>query len=83
MKINVQTINQQNVENKKIKESYDKYEELFAKKMLEEQYKEVQLTTGTGSSIMKSMYIDSLSQQLGGKMGISDLLYEQYLRGQK
>jgi len=87
MKVNIQPTkivnnnNNNNLEDKKIKESFDKYSELFAKRMLEEQYKNMELTKGTGSSILKGMYIDSLSSELGGKIGISDLLYDQHLRG--
>jgi len=80
MKIN-QNINiVENKQDQKMKQKFDEYSSLFAKKLLEEQYKQIKLTKGVGSEIYKSLYIDTLSKEFGGKIGISEILYQDYIR---
>jgi|SaaInlLV_10m_DNA_4_1040232.scaffolds.fasta_scaffold01309_6 hypothetical protein len=65
----------------KLKNQLDQYEVLYFKKVLEASTKNVSLGgTGTGSTIMKNMYIDALSQEMAGKVGISQLLLENLKR---
>ncbi len=61
----------------KLKEQTDKFEALFIKKVLDISIKTDNslFPKGAGDEIYRSMYNDTLSNQLSGKFGFSELLF--------
>ena len=69
---------------KKLKEQTDKFEALFIKQMLDQAMKAKSglMPKGVGSSLYTSMYTQTLSDHMAGKVGFSEMLYN-YLKNQE
>ncbi len=63
---------------KKLKEETDKFEAFFIKKILDVSIKHEDGLFGkdAGDKIYSSMYNDAISNQMGGKFGFSQMLYD-------
>ena len=65
-----------NYDKEKLKKVCDDFESFFMQKIYEVSLKNSTIAgEGTGSSIIKSMYTQSLSQKSSGTLGISDMLF--------
>ncbi|MDX1809884.1 MAG: rod-binding protein [Sulfurospirillaceae bacterium] len=73
--------NTQNLNDKKLKEETDKFEAFFIKKILDVSTKGENSLFGksAGTDIYHSMYNDAISNSMGGKFGLSQLLFN-YLK---
>ena len=63
---------------KKLKEQTDKFEAFFIKKILDVSMKHDSklFQKDAGDKIYNSMYNDAISQSIGGKFGISQMLFD-------
>jgi Rod binding domain-containing protein len=75
-------IDMESSKNKEIEKVSKDFESMFIKKILESGLEGVSLTEGSGSTVVKGMYIDSMSNSMSG-LGISDMLYEHLSQQQK
>jgi len=67
----------------KAKEACDMFESLYMKQMLQIAYKDIDIMgENVGSDIYKDMYLDELSKQTNGSMGLSKMLFD-YLKETK
>jgi Rod binding domain-containing protein len=68
----------QSAKNEKLKEMTDEFESLFVKMYLEKglTMNDSLFGKGVGSDIYNGMYVDALSHEMGGKMGLSEILYQ-------
>ncbi len=66
------------VNDKKLKEATDKFEAFFIKKILDVSMKSNNSLFGkdAGDKIYHSMYNDAVSNSMGGKFGLSQLLFD-------
>jgi len=77
------THNVKNASNNKLREASDSFESFFVQQMLEISTKNLHLAgEGTGSEIIKGMYIETISRTSSGGVGISDMIYN-YLKDQQ
>lgn len=68
---------------RELKKSCDLFESLYYKKMLQIAFEDVNVMgEGTGNEIYKDMYLDELSKQTNGSLGLSKMLFE-YLKNQQ
>lgn len=70
--------NMQSENDKKLKEQTDKFEAFFIKKILDVSTKSENSLFGksAGDDIYHSMYNDAISNSMGGKFGLSQLLFD-------
>jgi hypothetical protein len=74
---NIQKINSKNVEDKELKKVCDDFESFFMRQLMEISLKESSLAgEGTGNDIIKGLYIDGMSRNTGGTVGISSMIYD-------
>jgi len=74
----------ENKENKELKKATDNFEAIYVKKMLEIAYRNSDVGgTGPGKEIIKGMYLDAISNSGQGSIGISKMLYDSLIQGQK
>jgi Rod binding domain-containing protein len=67
----------------KLKKATDGFEAIYVRKMLENAFKDSSIGgTGPGKDIIKSMYLDAISNSGNGSMGISKMLYDNLIKGQ-
>ena len=64
------------LENKDLKEVCNDFESFFMQQLMDISLRSTNVAgEGTGSDIIKSMYIESVSSNTNGNIGISDMLY--------
>lgn len=72
-----------NLAEEKTKEACDMFESLYMKQMLQIAYRDMDIMgDNVGSDIYKDMYLDELSKQTNGSMGLSKMLFD-YLKETK
>ena len=70
-------ITSENIANKDLKKVCNDFESFFMNQLLEISLKTTKVAgEGVGADIFKGMYIDSISKQSSGNLGISDMLYQ-------
>ena len=66
-----------NIENKDLREVSNDFESFFMQQLMDISLRSTNVAgEGTGSDIIKSMYIESISSNTNGNIGISDMLYD-------
>jgi len=81
--INSNTVKQKPIDIK-LKKATDGFEAIYVRKMLDNAFKNSSIGgTGPGKDIIKSMYLDAISNSGKGSMGISKMLYDNLIEGQK
>lgn len=69
-------IDSENLDDKKLRQVTDDFESFFMQQLMDISLKSTKIAgEGVGSDIVKGMYVESLSRQSGGSLGISDMLY--------
>jgi len=71
-------LDKKNIKNDKgLRDVCNSFEAFFMNQILEVSLRSSKIAgKGTGSEIIKGMYVDSLSQKSAGGLGISDMLYK-------
>ena len=70
-------VNTNNLEDKELRKVADDFESFFSQQILDISLKSTKMAGGgTGSDIVKGMYIEAMSKTTGGTLGISDILYK-------
>jgi hypothetical protein len=74
---NIQNINTKKIEDNKLKDVCNDFESFFMQQLLDISLKNTKVAgSGTGSDIVKGLYIDGISKGTGGSAGISSLIYD-------
>ena len=67
----------ENIENKDLREASNDFESFFMQQLMDVSLRSTNIAgDGTGSDIIKSMYIEAVSTSTNGNIGISDMLYD-------